>query len=494
MKRKYVVALDQGTTSSRCIIFDKELNIMAVAQKEFQIFYPQPGWVEQRPLDIWVSQYGVLTEAVLSAGISPEEIAGIGITNQRETTIVWDKATGEPICNAIVWQCRRTAEFCKELEEKEGDYIRAHTGLVVDPYFSATKLHWILEHIEGARARAEAGELLFGTVDTYLIWKLTGGKVHATDYTNASRTMLYDIYNRCWDAHLLEVLNIPACMLPEVRPSSGDFGVAEVLGAEVPITGVAGDQQAALYGHCGFAEGDLKSTYGTGCFALMNMGFNPPDVKESGLLVTLGATASGEPCYCLEGSVFIGGAVVQWLRDELKLINESADSAYFAAKVPDSGGVIVVPAFTGLGAPYWDSEARGAVFGMTRGTNRNHLIRACLEAIAYQTADVLKAMEESLGRPIKILQVDGGATANPILMQFQADLLQAELRRPMISESTALGAAFLAGLATGFWREEADLKTKNIISNRWGPILSKEKAEELMARWKTAVAATRMFK
>ncbi len=494
MSKKYVVALDQGTTSSRCIIFDRDLNIMSVAQKEFQIFYPQAGWVEQRPLDIWVSQYGVLTEAVLSAGIDPAEIAGIGITNQRETTIVWDKNTGEPICNAIVWQCRRTAELCKKLEQEEGEYIRAHTGLLADPYFSATKLHWILEHVEGARERAERGELLFGTVDTYLIWKLTGGAVHATDYTNASRTMLYDIHRRCWDAHLLEVLKIPACMLPEVRPSCGDFGKADVLGVEVPITGVAGDQQSALFGQCGFSEGSLKSTYGTGCFALMNMGKSAPDAKESGLLVTLGATSGKEPCYCLEGSVFIGGAVVQWLRDELKLINESADSAYFAAKVPDSGGVIVVPAFTGLGAPYWDSEARGSIFGMTRGTNRNHLIRACLESIAYQTADVLKVMEDCLGRPISDLRVDGGATANPILMQFQADLLQAEVLRPMISETTALGAAFLAGLATGFWKGEEELKKKNQLSNRWTPTVTAQEAQSLMARWKTAVCAARMFK
>ncbi len=492
MEKKYVIALDQGTTSSRCILFDRDLNILSVAQKEFQIFYPFPGWVEQRPLDIWVSQYGVLTEAVLSAGIDPREIAAIGITNQRETTIVWDKATGEPVCNAIVWQCRRTAEICKELEETEGDYIRAHTGLLADPYFSATKLHWILENVEGARERAERGELLFGTVDTYLIWKLTGGKVHATDYTNASRTMLYDIHQRCWDPHLLEVLKIPTCMLPEVRPSSGDFGKADLLGVEVPITGVAGDQQAALFGQCGFSAGSLKSTYGTGCFALMNMGKTPPDAKESGLLVTLGA--GKEPCYCLEGSVFIGGAVVQWLRDELKLINESADSAYFAAKVSDSGGVIVVPAFTGLGAPYWDSEARGAVFGMTRGTNRNHLIRACLESIAYQTADVLKAMEDSLGQPIEQLRVDGGATANPILMQFQADLLQAEVLRPMISETTALGAAFLAGLAVNFWSGEEELREKNIIGNRYLPSCDGETAKTRMAQWKTAVAAARMFK
>jgi len=494
MIKKYVVALDQGTTSSRCIIFDKDLNIMSVAQKEFQIFYPQPGWVEQRPLDIWVSQYGVLTEAILSAGIDPAEIAGIGITNQRETTIVWDKATGEPICNAIVWQCRRTAQLCKRLEEQEGAYIRAHTGLVTDPYFSATKLHWILENVEGARERAQRGELLFGTVDTYLIWKLTGGAVHATDYTNASRTMLYDIHRRCWDAHLLEILDIPACMLPEVRPSCGDFGQADVLGVQVPITGVAGDQQSALFGQCGFSAGSLKSTYGTGCFALMNMGTTPPDPKESGLLVTLGATSGKEPCYCLEGSVFIGGAVVQWLRDELKLINESADSAYFAAKVPNSDGVIVVPAFTGLGAPYWDSEARGAVFGMTRGTNRNHLIRACLESIAFQTADVLQAMADSLGAPITHLRVDGGATANPVLMQFQADILQAEVRRPIISETTALGAAFLAGLATGFWHGEEELKMKNRIGNRWAPVLSAADAQKQMERWKTAVAATRLFK
>lgn len=492
--KKYIVALDQGTTSSRCIIFDRDLNIISVAQKELQIFYPKPGWVEQRPLDIWVTQYGVLTEALLTGGVDPREIAGIGITNQRETTIVWDQETGEPVCNAIVWQCRRTAGFCKELEKGEGSYIRAHTGLVVDPYFSATKLHWILENVEGARQKAEEGRLLFGTVDTYLIWKLTGGKVHATDYTNASRTMLYDIHARRWDPHLLELLKIPASMLPEVRPSLGSFGVADVMGAKVPVLGVAGDQQAALFGQCGFEPGTLKSTYGTGCFALMNMGKEPPKAEDSGLLTTLGAFPDGTPCYCLEGSVFMGGAVVQWLRDELKLISDSADSAYFASKVEDSGGVILVPAFTGLGAPYWDPEARGSVFGMTRGTNRNHLIRAALESIAYQTADVLKAMETSLGKPISCLRVDGGATANPVLMQFQADLLQAEVCRPMISETTALGAAFLAGLAAGFWKSTEELQQKTPIRNRWYPTVDSAGADALLERWHTAVNAARMFK
>ncbi len=492
MSGQYIVALDQGTTSSRCIVFDHELNIAAIAQKEFQIFYPQPGWVEQRPLDIWVTQYGVLTEAILTAGISPQEIAGIGITNQRETTIVWEKESGNPICNAIVWQCRRTAEFCKELNEREGEYIRAKTGLLVDPYFSATKLHWILHHVEGAMERAQRGELLFGTVDTYLIWKLTGGKVHATDPTNASRTMLYDIHNHCWDPRLLELLEIPACMLPEVRPSCGDFGMAEVLGASIPIAGVAGDQQSALFGQCGFEAGDLKSTYGTGCFALMNMGMKPPALPQ-GLLLTLGATSGSKPCYCLEGSVFIGGAVVQWLRDELGLIRESKDSAYFAEKVEDSGGVIVVPAFTGLGAPYWDSGARGAVFGLTRGSDRNHLIRACLEAIAYQTADVLGVMSEACAAPIRALRVDGGATANPVLMQFQSDILQAEVIRPLISETTALGAAFLAGLSVGFWRGEEELSALMQGSHRWQPQISAEQASEKMERWRMAVAAARMF-
>lgn len=493
--KKYIVALDQGTTSSRCIIFDRELNIVSVAQKELQVFYPQPGWVEQRPLDIWVTQYGVLTEALLSGGISPEEIAGIGITNQRETTVVWDRESGEPVCNAIVWQCRRTADFCRELEEREGDYIRTHTGLLADPYFSATKLHWILHHVEGALEKAQAGRLLFGTVDTYLVWKLTGSRVHATDYTNASRTMLYDIHRRCWDRHLLELLEIPACMLPEVRPSAGDFGMADVMGTPVPITGIAGDQQAALFGHCGFQSGDLKATYGTGCFVLMNMGQQPPRLENTGgLLTTLGAMPDGSPCYCLEGSVFIGGAVVQWLRDEMKLINDSADSAYFASKVKDSGGVMVVPAFTGLGAPYWDSDVRGAVLGMTRGTNRNHLIRACLESIAYQTADVLKTMEQALGTPVRLLRVDGGATANPVLMQFQADILQAEVCRPLISETTALGAAFLAGLSAGFFRDAGELAAKLQILQRWTPAIGADEAATLMARWKKAVEAARVFK
>ncbi len=491
---EYIVALDQGTTSSRCIIFDRDLNILSVAQNEFDIFYPHPGWVEQRPVDIWVSQYGVLTEAMLKAGISAQEIAAIGITNQRETTIVWDKKTGEPVCNAIVWQCRRTADLCKVLNEREGAYIKKTTGLVVDPYFSATKLHWILQNIPGAQKRAEAGELLFGTVDTYLIWKLTGGKVHATDYTNASRTMLYDIHNRRWDPHLLEVLNIPACMLPEVRPSLGDFGMADIMGIEVPIRGVAGDQQAALFGQCGFNEGDLKSTYGTGCFALMNMGQKPPAEENGGLLTTLGATPSGEPCYCLEGSVFIGGAVVQWLRDELGLIESSSQSEEAAAKVADSNGVILVPAFTGLGAPYWDSEARGSIFGLTRGANRNHLVRAALDSIAYQTADVLAVMERALGKPIACLKVDGGATANGILMQFQADILQAQVCRPRIHETTALGAAFLAGLAVGYWKSAEELAQKNADANRWNPAISGEEAAAKMEKWRTAVAAARMFK
>ena len=491
---KYIAALDQGTTSSRCIIFDGELNIVAVAQKEFEIFYPKAGWVEQRPADIWVSQYGVLSEALLKGNIQPAELAAIGITNQRETTLVWDKQTGEPICNAIVWQCRRTAEFCKELEQREGAYIRQTTGLVVDPYFSATKLHWILENIEGAKERAEKGKLLFGTVDTYLIWKLTGGKVHATDYTNASRTMLFDIHRKCWDAHLLEVLGIPASMLPEVRSSIGDFGMAEIGGALVPIRGVAGDQQAALFGQCGFEAGTLKSTYGTGCFALMNMGQEPPKEDGGGLLTTLGALPDGSACYCLEGSVFIGGAVVQWLRDELQLIQTSAESGEAAAQVPDSNGVIIVPAFTGLGAPYWDSEARGSIFGLTRGADKNHLIRAALDSIAYQTADVLAGMEQALGKSISCLKVDGGATANPILMQFQADLLQAEVCRPMIHETTALGAAFLAGLAVGFWKDAEELKQKNRIANRWQPQIDQAEAAAKMDRWHKAVAATRMFK
>lgn len=490
----YIVALDQGTTSSRCIIFDRELNIHAVAQKEFPIYYPRPGWVEQQPVDIWVSQYGVLTEALLKAGISPSEIAAIGITNQRETTLVWDKESGEPICNAIVWQCRRTAAFCKELQEREGAYIQKTTGLVVDPYFSGTKLRWILQNIPGAQKRAEAGELLFGTVDTYLIWKLTGGKVHATDYTNASRTMLYDIHQRRWDPHLLEVLGIPAAMLPEVRPSLGDFGMADIMGAQVPIRGVAGDQQAALFGQCGFDKGDLKSTYGTGCFALMNLGDQAPATNDGGLLLTLGATPAGAPCYCLEGSVFVGGAVVQWLRDELGLIQSSAESETVAGEVADSGGVLVVPAFTGLGAPYWDSEARGSIFGLTRGSNRAHLVRAALESIAYQTADVLAAMEQALGKSIARLKVDGGATANEILMQFQADLLQAEVCRPRIHETTALGAAFLAGLAVGYWKDAEELRAKNADANRWQPQINGEEATAKMAKWRTAVAAARMFK
>ncbi len=492
MEPQYVVALDQGTTSSRCMIFDRDLMVLSVAQKEVPLFYPQPGWVEQRPMDLYVTQYGVLMEALLSANIKPEQVAAIGMTNQRETTIVWDRITGEPVWNAIVWQCRRTADFCRELEKEQGAYIKEHTGLVVDPYFSATKLHWILNHVEGAKERAERGELLFGTVDTYLLWKLTGGMVHATDYTNASRTMLYDIHRKCWDSHLLELFDIPASMLPEVRPSSGFFGEAELMGARVPVMGIAGDQQAALFGHCGFEPGSLKATYGTGCFALMNMGQLPP--KEAGsLIVTLGATLARDPCYCLEGSVFVGGAVVQWLRDELGFLQESSDSAYFAAKVQDSGGVIVVPAFSGMGAPYWDPDVRGAIFGLTRGTGRNHLIRACLEAIAYQTTDVLQTMFRDSGLKIQTLRVDGGATANPLLMQVQADLLQAAVERPTISETTAMGAAFLAGLAAGFWPSGEALKEKISICSRFVPKIDPQQAEANMARWHRAVAAARAF-
>ena len=455
--KKYIVALDQGTTSSRAIVFDRAQNIVAVAQKEFPQIYPQSGWVEHDPMELYSGQYGVMMEAIMRGGIDPAEIAAIGITNQRETTVVWDKTTGKPVYNAIVWQCRRTAEICDRLRAEGWErYIKDTTGLVLDAYFSATKIKWILDHVEGAREKAKRGELLFGTVDTWLLWKLTGGRVHATDYTNASRTMLYDIHKLCWDEKLAAVLDIPMQMLPEVRDSSGILGCCNVQGCEIPIAGIAGDQQAALFGQCCFSRGDAKNTYGTGCFLLMNTG-EEACVSRHGLVTTIAAGLNGKITYALEGSVFVGGAVIQWLRDEMRFLSDSRDAEYYAKKVDSTGGVYFVPAFTGLGAPYWDMYARGAIVGITRGTKPEHIIRAAQESIAYQSMDLVEAMEKDTGVPLRALKVDGGASRDEFLMQFQADILGKKVLRPVVRETTALGAAYLAGLAVGFWRDTDEI-------------------------------------
>lgn len=488
---KYIVSLDQGTTSSRAIIFDKEQNILGVSQKEINQIYPKKGWVEHNPMEIWASQYGVLQEAIAKANIKVSEIAAIGITNQRETTILWDKATGEPIYNAIVWQCRRTADICEKLKEDKEfvEYVRDKTGLVMDAYFSATKIKWILDNVEGARERAERGEILFGTVDTWLLWKLTEGKIHVTDYTNASRTMIYNIKELKWDSRILEKLNIPINILPEVKNSSEIYGYADIGGKNgelVPIAGIAGDQQAALFGQGCFNKGDSKNTYGTGCFLLMNTG--EEIVKSNnGLITTIAIGIDNKVKYAIEGSVFMGGAIIQWIRDELRLVNDAQDTEYFAKKVDDNGGVYIVPAFTGLGAPYWDMYARGAIFGLTRGANRNHIIRAALEAIAYQSKDVLDAMEEDAGCKIKALKVDGGASRNGLLMQFQSDIIGAKVIRPIISETTALGAAFLAGLAVGFWKNKEEIESSFYISEEYKPKIEAAERDKLYKGWKKAV-------
>ena len=489
---KYILSLDQGTTSSRAILFDNEQNILCVQQREFEQIYPHQGWVEHNPMEIWSSQYGVMNEVIAQSGVDPRDIAGIGITNQRETTILWERATGRPVYNAIVWQCRRTAPIVDELLKTPGmdEYIRENTGLVPDAYFSATKIKWILDHVPGAREKAEAGELLFGTVDTWLVWKLTGGKVHVTDRTNASRTMLYNIRTLDWDEKLLQALDIPRGILPEVRDSSEIYGYTNIQGVDVPVAGMAGDQQAALFGQGCFAPGDAKNTYGTGCFLLMHTGDKA--VKSThGLLTTIACGPRGEVGYALEGAVFNGGSTVQWLRDELKVINDSFDSEYFATKVKDSNGVYLVPAFTGLGAPYWDPYARGAVFGLTRGVKADHLIRATLESIAYQTRDVLDAMQRDAGERLRALRVDGGAVANNFLMQFQADILGTRVERPVMRETTALGAAYLAGLACGFWSSLDELKSKAVIERVFEPECDEPRREKLYAGWKKAVERTR---
>ena len=488
---KYIIALDQGTTSSRAIIFDKDQNILDVCQKEFTQIYPKQGWVEHNPLEIWSSQYGVLQEVMAKANITQEEIAAIGITNQRETTIVWDKNTGEPVYNAIVWQCRRTAGIVEELKKDEEfvEYVKDNTGLLLDAYFSGTKIKWILDNVEGAREKADKGELLFGTVDTWLVWKLTNGKVHVTDYTNASRTMLYNIKDLKWDEKILNKLNIPKSLLPEVKNSSEVYGYATLGGTggvRVPIAGMAGDQQCALFGQTCFDEGSVKNTYGTGCFLLMNTGEKMIRSKN-GLLTTIAVGIDGKVQYALEGSVFVGGAVIQWIRDELKLVNDAADTEYFAKKVKDNGGVYIVPAFTGLGAPHWDMYARGAIFGLTRGANRNHIIRAALEAIAYQSRDLIDAMQEDSGCKLTSIKVDGGASRNNLLMQFQADITGSEVVRPIITETTALGAAYLAGLAVGFWKSKEEIAKKWAVSQEYSPNLDEDVKEKLYRGWKKAV-------
>ena len=488
MSKSYVIALDQGTTSSRCILFDRDQRIVTMAQREFPQYYPKPGWVEHDPVEIWASQYGVLEEVLAKSGVKADEIAGIGITNQRETAILWDRETGKPVYNAIVWQCRRTAEACEALKADAAfsDYVKTRTGLLPDAYFSATKIQWALENIPGAREMAEEGKLLFGTVDTWLIWKLTGGAVHVTDYTNASRTMLYDIGHLCWDETICKRLSIPMQILPEVRSSSEIYGTVRLHGVDVPIAGAAGDQQAALFGQACFGAGDAKNTYGTGCFLLMNTG-HERYASKNGLITTIASGAGGEVQYALEGSVFIGGAVVQWLRDELRLVDDAADTEYFAQKVPDSAGVYVVPAFTGLGAPYWDMFARGAIVGLTRGAGRDHIIRAALESVAYQTIDVLRAMEEDTGIALKNLRVDGGASANDFLMQFQADVAGRPILRPAVRETTALGAACLAGLATGLWRDRAEIAERWTLDRRFEPDMAADRRDALLRGWHKAV-------
>ncbi len=490
--KKYIMALDSGTTSNRCILFDKEGRMCSVAQKEFTQYFPQPGWVEHDANEIWQSQLSVAREAMRKIGATFDEIASIGITNQRETTIVWDKATGQPITHAIVWQCRRTADYCDTLKEKGlTESYKRKTGLVIDPYFSGTKVRWILENVEGARERAERGELLFGTVDTWLMYKLSKGRIHVTDYSNASRTMLFNINTLSWDREILAELNIPASMLPEVKPSSCIYGESdpEFFGGAIPIAGAAGDQQAALFGQTCFSEGEAKNTYGTGCFMLMNTG-EKPVCSENGLLTTIAWGLDGKVYYALEGSVYVAGAAIQWLRDELKLIDGSPDSEYFATRVNDTAGCYVVPAFTGLGAPYWDPYARGAIVGLTRGVNKYHLIRATLESLAFQTNDVLHAMELDSGIRLSALKVDGGASMNNFLMQFQTDIMNAPVHRPQCVETTAMGAAYLAGLAVGFWKDKEEVKRYWSLDREFLPQMTDEKRKEELSGWEKAIRAT----
>ena len=492
-EKRYVMAMDQGTTSSRCILFDRAGQIVSVAQKEFMQLYPQPGWVEHDPMEIWSTQMGVAMEAMQKIDAKPEQIAAIGITNQRETTVIWDAATGRPVYNAIVWQCRRTAEMIEAMKAAGWtEKVRARTGLIPDAYFSAGKIAWLLENVPGLREKAEAGQLRFGTVDSWLIWNLTGGAVHATDYTNASRTMLFDIHKLDWDEELLDYFRVPRSLLPEVRPSSGDFGFTEKLGGRIPITGVAGDQQAALFGQCGFGPGAVKSTYGTGGFMLLHTGTEAVESKQ-GLLTTIAAGEAGPVRYCLEGSVFIAGAAIQWLRDELGLLRTAAESERCCEAVEDAAGVYVVPAFSGMGAPYWDPYARGTIVGLTRGAGRDHFVRAVVESLAYQMNDLLGAMREEAGLAISAMQVDGGASANNFLMQFQADVSGLRIERPACVETTALGAAYLAGLCVGYWKDLEEIRRNHRIGRSFEPAVSGEKRAALLKGWARAVRCARFW-
>ena len=484
---KYILALDQGTTSSRAILFDHEQNIAGIAQKEFTQLYPRQGWVEHDPMEFYASQYAVMMEVIAQTGVNARDISAIGVTNQRETTILWDRQTGRPIYNAIVWQCRRTAGIIDALKEKGlSGYIRETTGLVPDAYFSGTKIKWILDQTPGARVRARRGEILFGTVDSWLVWKLTGGAAHVTDYTNASRTMIYNINTLDWDDRLLDALDIPRAMLPAVCDSSRIYGYAEIQGARIPIAGIAGDQQAALFGQCCFKQGEAKNTYGTGCFLLMNTG-ETPCISDNGLVTTIAAGLGGRVQYALEGSVFAGGAVIQWLRDEMRFLTEARDAEYYAQKVEDTGGVYLVPAFTGLGAPYWDMYARGCLIGLTRGTRREHIIRAAQESIAYQSADLVRAMERDTGVPLAELKVDGGASRDRFLMQFQADILDKRIRRPVVRETTALGAAYLAGLAVGVWSGREEIRRLWSCDAAFTPDMDPIRRDSLLRGWHKAV-------
>jgi glycerol kinase len=494
---KYIMSIDQGTTSTRSIIFNKKGDIVSDAQKEFQQLFPNPGWVEHNANEIWLSVLAVIAESLMKANIEPKQIEAIGITNQRETTVIWDKSTGLPIYNAVVWQSRQTSEICDKLKQDGyNDFFRNKTGLLIDPYFSATKVKWILDHVHGAREKAKKGELLFGTIDTWLIWKLSGGNAHVTDYSNASRTLMYNIYDLCWDDEILTLLDIPKQMLPNVLPSSNVFATTashHFFGEEIPIAGVAGDQQAALFGQLCFETGMAKNTYGTGCFMLMNTG-EKAIKSNNGLLTTIAWGIDGKVEYALEGSIFVAGSSVQWLRDGLRMIKNAFETEDYAKSVSSTDGVYLVPAFVGLGTPYWDSDARGAIFGLTRGTTKEHLIRATLEAICYQTKDVLSAMEEDSGIKLLSLRVDGGAVKNNFLMQFQADLLGTNVDRPIISETTALGAAFLAGLAVGYWKSKDEIRASWQINKTFIPNIDIESREKLYSGWKKAVYATMMFK
>ncbi|CAM3993262.1 glycerol kinase GlpK [Bacillus wiedmannii] len=495
--KKYILSLDQGTTSSRAILFNKKGEIVHSAQKEFTQHFPKPGWVEHNAQEIWGSILAVIATCLSEADVKPEQIAGIGITNQRETAVVWDKTTGKPIYNAIVWQSRQTVEICDELKEKGySEMVREKTGLLIDAYFSGTKVKWILDNVEGAREKAENGDLLFGTIDTWLVWKLSGGKAHVTDYSNASRTLMFNIHDLQWDDELLDMLTVPKSMLPEVRPSSEIYGETidyHFFGQNIPIAGVAGDQQAALFGQACFGEGMAKNTYGTGCFMLMNTG-EKAVASEHGLLTTIAWGIDGKVNYALEGSIFVAGSAIQWLRDGMRMFKDASESEVYASRVASTDGVYVVPAFVGLGTPYWDSEVRGAMFGVTRGTTKEHFIRATLESLAYQTKDVLCAMEADSGIELKTLRVDGGAVKNNFLMKFQSDILDVPVERPVINETTALGAAYLAGLAVGYWKNQDEIKEQWHMDKRFEPTMETETSEELYAGWKKAIEATKAFK